>query len=335
MSRTTPPAPSPRSGSPGSDGGSPRTPRGGRLRDRVSFFERVWSTGRSPSADEDPLDGSAAGTAFFRSPTHHARGARRPSSRTSDSSFEESYERLVEEGELNGAKVVKFEKITVRKSVREYEGSARQLATSTSRSPPSEEHALEDSAYQSHSHGVHSKSSSVTSFARFPSEESLPSSPRRRRDDSPRRQPGQQPEDRPASEWYAEYRSQSFQNVAARMEHVRSRSEYDAHIAEIKGIGCRRGSFSRCGRTSRPDPPRRPSTSAWSYSRPAGRRIYVFIYMYIYVYIALHQPLDNPSAIIRTFLGYSTGKFSDTIRRCNSHDDGVGGRERAFPHVRR
>lgn len=169
----------------------------------------------------------------FRSPTR-----RRPSSRASDSSFEESFERLVEEGELNGAKVVKFEKITVRKSVREI-GSEAVLAaqqrglTESSRSL-SEEHALEDSAYQSHSHGVHShgsKSSSVTSFTRFPSEDSLS----QRRCGSPRAHQ-LAPDDRPASEWYAEYRNQSFQNVAARIEYVRSRSEYDAHIAEIKGI---------------------------------------------------------------------------------------------------
>lgn len=225
---STPPTP-PRVDSPG--GGSPRTPRGGRLRDRVSFFEQVWSTGRSPSAEDLLVDADARRSSSFRSPTTH----RRPSSRASDSSFEESFERLVEEGELNGAKVVKFEKITVRKSVREISSgdSAVQQPTLTESSrTPSEEHALEDSAYQSHSHGVHgSKSSSVTSFTRFPSEESLS----QRRCSSPRQQLGQ-PDDRPPSEWYAEYRSQSFQNVAARMDYVRSRSEYDAHIAEIKGI---------------------------------------------------------------------------------------------------
>lgn len=260
MSRTTPPGggspTSPRADSPG-DSGSPRTPRGGRLRDRVSFFERVWSTGRSPSAEDlvdADADVDAGGRRSFRSPTQRRT---RPSSRASDSSFEESFERLVEEGDLNGAKVVKFEKITVRKSVREFgatgNGDADALLEQRRRAPgvvqlteasrtPSEEHALEDSAYQSHSHGAHSqhgsKSSSVTSFAQFPSEESLP----QRRCSSQQQQQQQlgqllgQPDDRPASEWYAEYRSQSFQNVAARMEYVRSRSEYDAHIAEIKGI---------------------------------------------------------------------------------------------------
>lgn len=240
MSRATPPRGSPtppRVDSPGGGGadggGSPRTPRGSRLRDRVSFFEQVWSAGRSPSAEDLPEDSDAARRAAFRSPTH-----RRPSSRASDSSFEESFERLVEEGELNGAKMVKFEKITVRKTVRaigtDGEPGQQRGLTESSRTP-SEERVLEDSAYQSHSHGVQShgsKSSSVTSFTRFPSEESLS----QRRCSSPL---GQQlgPDERPASEWYAEYRSQSFQNVAARIEYVRSRSEYDAHIAEIKGTG--------------------------------------------------------------------------------------------------
>jgi len=230
MSRATPPrkSPTPPRADSANDG-SPRTPRGGRLRDRVSFFEQVWSTGRSPST-EDLLDDADVRRSSFRSPTH-----RRPSSRASDSSFEESFERLVEEGELNGAKVVKFEKITMRKSVREISSDTvfvQRTLTESSRTP-SEEHALEDSAYQSHSHGVHShgsKSSSVTSFTRFPSEESLS----QRRCSSPRAQQLGS-DDRLPSEWYAEYRNQSFQNVAARIDYVRSRSEYDAHIAEIKG----------------------------------------------------------------------------------------------------
>lgn len=105
----------------------------------------------------------------------------------------------------------------------------------TEASTPSEEHAFEDSAYQSHSHGIQSqcsKSSSVTSFAKFPSEESL-NFPRR--GTSPR--PSSALDEKPPSEWYAEYRNQSFQNIGSRMEYVRSRSEYDAHIAEIKGTG--------------------------------------------------------------------------------------------------
>ena len=141
---------------------------------------------------------------------------------------------------MNGSKVVKFEKITVRKSVREIgtgggvPGSQQRGSLAETSRTPSEEHALEDSAYQSHSHGAPnygSKSSSVTSFTRFPSEESLS---HRRGSGSPQQHLGF--DDRTPSEWYAEYRTQSFQNVATRIEYVRSKSEYDAHIAEIKGI---------------------------------------------------------------------------------------------------
>ncbi|KAK2588097.1 hypothetical protein KPH14_004158 [Odynerus spinipes] len=231
-----------------SPGSSPRTPRSGRLRDRVNFFEQVWGAtgGRgSPTTSTDehepvpappPFDESSSRTArIFRS-THQPR----PSSRASDSSFEESFERLVEEGDLDGAKVVKFEKVVVRKSTREIvsttttttDGGTQSTTVSTEMSrTPSEEHALEDSAYQSHSHGPQSKSSSATSFPRFPSEESLF---QRRGSASCQQHLAASPDERPPSVWYAEYHSQSFQNVAARMEHLRSRREYDAHIAQIK-----------------------------------------------------------------------------------------------------
>ena len=229
-------------GSSPAGGGSPRTPRGGRLRDRVSFFEQVWSSGGGArtSSSEDLVDaGGLIGADDRRSPLSPVNP--RSLSRASDSSFEESFERLVEEGELvNGAKVVKFEKMTFRKSLREVTSSSSvtlrgvaaggQTLTESSRTP-SEERAFEDSAYQSHSHGIHggSRGSSVASLARFGSEENLTQA---RRSSSPG---GNQHDDKAPSEWYAEYRNQSFHNVATRMEYVRSRSEYDAHIAEIKG----------------------------------------------------------------------------------------------------
>jgi hypothetical protein len=71
------------------------------LRDRVSFFEQL-SGKRSPEEPPGETPGEAAWT-----------------SRSGDSSFEESYERLVEEGDYEGAKLLKFERITVKKSVRE------------------------------------------------------------------------------------------------------------------------------------------------------------------------------------------------------------------------
>ncbi|XP_076280585.1 muscle-specific protein 300 kDa [Lasioglossum baleicum] len=218
----------PRTGSPTGSRASPassRTSRGGSFQDRISFFEQVWTGGRTTSSEELFHEVDGRRHSQFRSPN-----TPKPLSRGGDSSFEESFERLVEEGELNGAKVVKFEKITVRKSVREVANvSQHRVLTEASRTP-SDEHTLEDSAYQSHSHGVASygsKSSSVTSFTRFPSEESLS----QRRGSNPHQHLGH--DDRIQPEWRPEYRTHGFQN-ASRIEYVRSKSEYDAHIAAIK-----------------------------------------------------------------------------------------------------
>ncbi|KAL7297368.1 hypothetical protein TKK_0009753 [Trichogramma kaykai] len=207
------------------------------LRERVSFFEQL---NRSSSEDLTDHRGSA--------------DHRRSSSRASNSSFEESFERLVEEGELNGAKVVKFEKITVKKSLKEVSSTTSVLSTASSngsndnlptrhhgtptqarvRSPSEASDELfgyDDSAYQSHNQptvtGETSKSSSAASFAWQPaSEESLLG-----------RQCPSPMDDRPAAEWYAEYSNQSFFGVTAgRIDYGRSKSQYDAHIAEIKGV---------------------------------------------------------------------------------------------------
>lgn len=97
---------------------SPGAPRGGgarpkQLRDRVSFFEQLSSSRDKCSSSEDLVDDGGGG------------GTRRSSSRASSSSFEESFERLVEEGECAGpAKVLKFERITVKRSVREVTAEA-------------------------------------------------------------------------------------------------------------------------------------------------------------------------------------------------------------------
>lgn len=40
--------------------------------------------------------------------------------------------------------------------------------------------------------------------------------------------------DSPQHEWYSEYKHQALHN-APRVEYVRSKSEYDSHIAEIRG----------------------------------------------------------------------------------------------------
>lgn len=146
--------------------------------------------------------------------------------------FEETYLRTVEEGDLSsGSKMVKFEKITVKKSIKEI--TVRTLGSRT----PSEEHILEDSAYHSHGNGV-SKSSSITSLTgRFPSEESLRRTPSKEtvgKDDWDSASSSSK-HTTSGSEWYNEYKTQSFLNSGTKLEFVRSKSQYDSHIAEIRG----------------------------------------------------------------------------------------------------
>jgi nesprin-1 len=131
-------------------------------------------------------------------------------------------------------------------------GSGAASSEATMSRTPSEEHILQDdSAYHTVSHsqpsanGYHtsvSKSSSVTSLAgRFPSEECLRRSPSReglQQASASEWDGGSRPGSTSSIEWYSEYRNQSFHNMAAKLEYVRSRSQYDSHIAEIKGT-CR------------------------------------------------------------------------------------------------
>jgi hypothetical protein len=106
----------------------------------------------------------------------------------------------------------------------------------------------DDSAYHTVSHsqpsanGYHtsvSKSSSITSLAgRFPSEESLRRTPSReglQQAGASEWEGGSRSASASSIDWYSEYRTQSFHNMAAKLEYVRSRSQYDTHIAEMKG----------------------------------------------------------------------------------------------------
>jgi nesprin-1 len=266
-----------------------------KLKDRVSFYEQVWSgTSQSTETVSEKGRSNVDESSLFvdvseierrlqdeqlrrrsESPVkrEHVKlrstragdgGSRQRSVSTDDSSsnnsesFEETFERVVEEGDLlgGGAKVVKFERITVHKSVREI--TTVRPATPVSGAPsseatmsrtPSEEHILQDdSAYHTVSHsqpsanGYHtsvSKSSSVTSLAgRFPSEECLRRSPSReglQQSGTSELEGGSRSGSTSSIDWYSEYRTQSFHNMAAKLEYVRSRSEYDSHIAEIKG----------------------------------------------------------------------------------------------------
>lgn len=124
------------------------------------------------------------------------------------------------DGRISGGKMVQFERITIHKSVREFTPKAR----SVSRTPSEEQITREDSAYVSQkSHA--SRSSSITSLTSGKSEDNL----------MELISPGDGTTQQHAHDWYSDYSSQTFQNVAARMEYVRSKSQYDSHIAEIRG----------------------------------------------------------------------------------------------------
>lgn len=145
--------------------------------------------------------------------------------------FEEIYERTTEEGDYSsGSKMVKFEKIIVKKSTKEI---LKPLGSRT----PSEERLLEDSAYHSHGNGV-SKSSSISSLTgRFPSEENLRRTPSRENLGKDEWDSGSSSSKHTTSgsEWYNEYKHQSFLQSGTKLDFVRSKSQYDSHIAEIRG----------------------------------------------------------------------------------------------------
>lgn len=158
------------------------------LRDRVSFFERVWS-GRSrndsvdATADVDEIERKIeqrkrhTESPKFDVKLKHTRDTQSPS-RSFETPFpnlklrhveheEAVKQRPVEEGDLGaGVRYVKFEHVTVKRTLAE--GQA---------------------------------------------------------DDRP---------DSPQSEWYSEYKHHTLHN-APRKDYVRSKSEYDSHIAEIRG----------------------------------------------------------------------------------------------------
>ncbi|XP_031338909.1 uncharacterized protein LOC116167630 isoform X1 [Photinus pyralis] len=233
----------------------PESPSGSakRLKDRVSFFEKVW-TGTSASGSLEDQDTLNVGelerlieegrknvpSAQLEQVTLRHTPQSSPRQATElrqhffpDGSFEESVFKTEEEGDLASSfKSVKFEKVTVRKTVQQ----VRTIRT-TSRTPSeSEGRNFEDSAYQTQNGTSHSKSSSVTSLSgRFPSEESLRRTPSKEalKDDWDSGSNSSK-HTTSSAEWYNEYRNQSFQSGSSKLEYVRSRSQYDNHIAVIR-----------------------------------------------------------------------------------------------------
>lgn len=169
------------------------------LRDRVSFFEKVW-TGNSSN---DNVDAATDVDEIERrieqrkrqpeSPKievklKHTRDAESPT-KSYESTFPnlrlrhveppvgetERHERQVEEGDLAaGVRFVKFERVTVKRTVTE--------------------------SHSSHTSHTHSE-------------------------DRP---------DSPQHEWYSEYKHQTLQS-GNKKDYMRSKSEYDSHIAGLRG----------------------------------------------------------------------------------------------------
>lgn len=108
---------------------------------------------------------------------------------------------------------------------------------------PSEEVLLEDSAYGTHSNGnagSTSKTSSFTSLGdRFSSDENLAKSldvSRSANEEWDNTSCSGSKATSSSSEWYSEYRTQSFHSSSSsKLEFVRSKSQFDDHIASIRG----------------------------------------------------------------------------------------------------
>ncbi|CAH0554442.1 unnamed protein product [Brassicogethes aeneus] len=222
---------------------SPSTPTRRKLKDRVNFYEQVWAG--SPPADsagpsriinvdefEKKLSEERRKLSTFElehvalrhtptgSPKHMVQ---RLQEVKPDGTFEETITKTTQEGDLaSGVKTVKFETVTVRKTVRQMtsSSSATSIKKLTSRTP-SEEGCL-DSAYL-----TQSLASSLTS-----SEEIL--GPGK---DSDQSSCGSSKVTSSGAEWYNEYRTQSFQPTPIstdKIQYVRSKSVFEKHIDEIK-----------------------------------------------------------------------------------------------------
>jgi len=191
-------------------------------------------------------------------------GSRTPSG----GNYEESYETLTEEGDPNGCKIIQHDKITVRHKVEEIfrprsRGSrtfSEEVLDRNFRTPSREELRV----FRAHEHNLPSVNRVPS---RTPSEEhidssyftqngSLSKSSSQHSLDNFRRSLSREALDWDASsvasgtssrgsEWYNEYRHQSFQNFNSKLERVLTRQEYDTHISEIKGK--RRFSMKKIG----------------------------------------------------------------------------------------
>lgn len=272
-----------------------------RLRDKVTYYEKVWSSG-SRNPNDDP-DGFGIDVHAFEQRLREERDRRihdssprievklkstpQPSPRHFDSpnfnvklnrygssdssqpdSIEESVERFNESGEIRGdARIFKFEKVTVKKTIREISVSSPSgvktffSSERISRTPSEERILQDDSAYhtQHFSNANTSKSSSIVSLhghdvvddgvrRRTPSREQTPDSSQwstgsnvatgyslKRSHPQPHRHATTDGEDITA-DWYNDYSAHSFQATAAKLNFNRTNSQYDTHIKQIRGM---------------------------------------------------------------------------------------------------
>lgn len=128
----------------------------------------------------------------------------------------------------------------MRKTVRHISSSTSTHSLKKTSRTPSEER-IDDSDYLTQSNGnlATSKTSSQSSLAgRFPSEESLGRSPSAERSRDEWDSSNSSSSKNSSSEWYTEYRTQSFQSGSSKLEYVRTKSQYEEHIDNIRGMIC-------------------------------------------------------------------------------------------------
>ncbi|XP_066158002.1 muscle-specific protein 300 kDa isoform X10 [Euwallacea fornicatus] len=232
---------------------SPQSPSSGKLRETVRFYEKVWTGTGSPGIHSEGVhvDVEQLERKLAEERARHQEVAERtePSSPRHemqyrsgigpDGSFQESFTTTTEEGNLaSGVRTVKIEKVTVSKKVRHISSSlsTQSLKKPTSSRTPSEER-LDDSDYLTQSNGnlaTTSKTSSQSSLTgRFPSEDSLGRPSSRQRDEGDSNSSSSKVTNS-SSEWYSEYRTQSFHSGSSKLEYVRSKSQYEEHIDNIR-----------------------------------------------------------------------------------------------------
>ncbi|KAK9890576.1 hypothetical protein WA026_011946 [Henosepilachna vigintioctopunctata] len=245
---------------------SPKSPGSKKLRENITFFEKVWAGSQTCEGAASAV--SAKDVEEFerrlaeeknKNVTHSEFGEvrLRPTPKSSprhivqrqdvldDGTVEETITSTQEEENVGlGTKTIKFEKVTVRKTIRQLKSptspSGYNFPRKTPSRTPSEERLLEDSAYLTHSNGNGGNISQTSSFTslgeRFSSEENLAKSldvSRSGHEDWDDSCSGSKVTSS-SSEWYSEYRTQSFHSGSSKLDYVRTKSQFDEHIASIR-----------------------------------------------------------------------------------------------------